>query len=83
MMKMSRNAALLALASVSLLAGGCATQQPAPDNVRMVKIFKTGSNMPVMVPYLGAEHVRYIEATSANRESVSRIVDPPIPVRSN
>ena len=74
MMRMFRNAAILAPAALVLLAG-CA-MQPAEPDVKMVKIWKTGSNMPVMVPYMGAEHIRYTEA-SKDRQGVRDTIDPP------
>ena len=80
---MKMKAAIL-IPAVAFLAGGCAiAPQPADDNVKMVKIWKTGSNMPVMVPYMGPEHVRYIEASRSGRESIDKIVSPPIPLNSN
>jgi hypothetical protein len=71
------------LVGTLLLASGCAANpETAAESEKLVKIYRTGSNVPVMVPYMGSEHLRYIEA-QGNREAMGRMVDPPIPLRSN
>jgi hypothetical protein len=83
-MSTNRPKSLGALVAASLLAAGCASQQSnvADDQQKMVKIYRTGSALPIMVPYMGPEHVRYIEA-QGNREAIDQIVSPPIPLKSN
>jgi hypothetical protein len=79
----NRPKSLGALVAASLLAAGCASQQSnVADDQKMVKIYRTGSALPIMVPYMGPEHVRYIEA-QGNREAIDQIVSPPIPLKGN
>ena len=65
---------VLAAAAI-LFTCGCATS-PSVENEKMVKIYRTGSTLPVLVPYMGAEHIRYTEA-SKDRQGVRDTIDPP------
>lgn len=77
--------ALPVLAAAAIAVSGCAStavaNQAAGDASREVKLYRTGSKLPVLVPFYGPEIVKSTDAAN-NRDEVNRIVAPVRPLNS-